>query len=461
MPTVKVEFPDDPQKDRVVLTIPSLNVKYVSFYTYYLLSKIGKGHYYMFDGKTLSKNNKDKLSALGFTDGCTIIAYAGMNPNNGINVNTRTRINDITELERSFTNFEEAQEHFHFPNPSLFNVSIPFSNYVSINFQDKYQGSRPDEKFKWIVHSGISRRNENMHDRLVQNKKLDQKKHGMVKLFDWTMESAQQYGFSCPAEAAIGFEFIIGTMDWLFARAQEPGIRYRFANKQAYEKALKIPNVHRLIYDRIVEALESPVFIKPVNKKQAEFDESDVVFDEVNANVQIPPERMNFVQNRDGYEYFMAKLEYKSGGPKLGLDIFHYQSRVLVSRCDPDSLAAIQFKVGDCILGIDGTPVTDKDVARHILLNSLQSQGFATVLIGRPQSIGFRHSVQSPSVAMNSDQFWHLNFCENWLKYLQTQGVSTVEAMHLIQTVLTTNPIQPPSVAMNSDVRDTAARERE
>jgi hypothetical protein len=35
-----------------------------------------------------------------------------------------------------------------------------------------------------------------------------------------------------------------------------------------------------------------------------------------------------------------------------------------------------------------------------------------------------------------------------------------MEAKHWTQTALVANPAQPPSVAMNSDVRDIAARER-
>ena len=103
------------------------------------------------------------------------------------------------------------------------------------------------------------------------------------------------------------------------------------------------------------------------------------------------------------------------------LGIKHYQNRVLVSRCDPGSLAASQLILGDHIIDIDGKPVTDKDVAREFLLKSLQAQGFVTCVIERPESM---------------------------------------EAKHWTQTALSVSAAQPPSVAMNSDVRDIAARER-
>jgi len=142
---------------------------------------------------------------------------------------------------------------------------------------------------------------------------------------------------------------------------------------------------------------------------------------EILSRVHVSPERMKLVQRRDGFEYLMAKLEWKQGGPKLGLGIRHYQNRVLVSRCDPNSLAAMQLRVGDHIVDIDGKPVTDKDVAREILLKSLQASGAASMLIERPESM---------------------------------------EAKHWTTQALSANPAQPPSVAMNSDVRDIAARER-
>lgn len=162
---------------------------------------------------------------------------------------------------------------------------------------------------------------------------------------------------------------------------------------------------------------------------------------ELEAKVHIPPDRAKYIQRRDGFEYCVSslmimigllatslsfsfqlvKIEWKAGGPKLGLGIRHYQNRVLVSRCDAGSLAASQMKVGDHIIDIDSKPVTDKDVARELLLKSLQSHGFATMVIERPESM---------------------------------------EAKHWTQTALMASPAQPPSVAMNSDVRDIAAKER-
>lgn len=117
----------------------------------------------------------------------------------------------------------------------------------------------------------------------------------------------------------------------------------------------------------------------------------------------------------------MMRLDWKPGGPKLGLGIKHYQNRVLVSRCDPNSLAAQQLQIGDHLIDIDGTPVTDKDVCRQLLLKSLQKQRYVTSVVERPD---------------------------------------TMEAKHWVQSALAASAAQAPSVAMNSDVREIAARER-
>uniref|UniRef100_A0A0R3RRS7 PDZ domain-containing protein n=1 Tax=Elaeophora elaphi TaxID=1147741 RepID=A0A0R3RRS7_9BILA len=142
---------------------------------------------------------------------------------------------------------------------------------------------------------------------------------------------------------------------------------------------------------------------------------------ELEAKIHIPPERAKFIMRRDGYTYFVARIDWKPGGPKLGLGIKHYQNRVLVSRADQNSLAAQQLLIGDHIIDIDGRPVTDKDVCRELLLKSLQSQRFVTMVVERPE---------------------------------------TMEARHWVQSALAASAAQAPSVAMNSDVREIAARER-
>ncbi|XGW23867.1 hypothetical protein V3C99_005797 [Haemonchus contortus] len=143
--------------------------------------------------------------------------------------------------------------------------------------------------------------------------------------------------------------------------------------------------------------------------------------EELEARVRIPEERAKFIHRRDGFTYFLARLVWVPHGPKLGLGIKHFQNRVLVSRCDPGSLSATQLQVGDHIIDIDGVPVTDKDVARDLLIKSLQEKKEVTSVVERPE---------------------------------------TMEAKHWTQQALVTQISQPPSVQMNSDVRAILARER-
>ncbi|TKR60449.1 hypothetical protein L596_027694 [Steinernema carpocapsae] len=111
-------------------------------------------------------------------------------------------------------------------------------------------------------------------------------------------------------------------------------------------------------------------FAPPVARLSVVRDEKKA--EELEARVHIPADRAKLIQRRDGFLYQLVKIEWKPGGPKLGLGIKHYQNRVLVSRCDGGSLASQQLGVGDHIIDIDSKPVTDKDVARELLLKSLQ-----------------------------------------------------------------------------------------
>ena len=143
---------------------------------------------------------------------------------------------------------------------------------------------------------------------------------------------------------------------------------------------------------------------------------------ELSARLQIPAEREKNITRREGYLYELVKIEWKAGGgQKLGLGIKHYQNRVLVSKCDPGSLSAGVFLVGDHIVDLDGVPVTDKDVARGILVKTLQAKGVCSMVIERPES---------------------------------------VEAKHWVTQALAASTVQPPSVQMNSDVRNIAKKER-
>ncbi|VDM58220.1 unnamed protein product [Angiostrongylus costaricensis] len=103
--------------------------------------------------------------------------------------------------------------------------------------------------------------------------------------------------------------------------------------------------------------------------------------EELEARVRIPEARAKLIQRRDGFAYF----------------------------------------VGDHIIDIDGVPVTDKDVARDLLIKALQEKKEVTAVVERPE---------------------------------------TMEAKHWTQQALVTQVSQPPSVHMNSDVRAIASKQR-
>ena len=64
-----------------------------------------------------------------------------------------------------------------------------------------------------------------------------------------------------------------------------------------------------------------------------------------------------------------------------------FQNRVLVSRVDPGSLAEKCLVLGDHLCDVDGIPVTDKDVARDLLVKNLQEKGKVSFVVERPDSI--------------------------------------------------------------------------
>lgn len=135
-------------------------------------------------------------------------------------------------------------------------------------------------------------------------------------------------------------------------------------------------------------------------QKQAEFERTD-----------IPADRQHLVPKREGFSYSLMTIKWTEDGPRLGLGIKDFMNRVLVSRTEDRSLAAAQLKVGDHLIDIDGTPVTDQNVAKQLLLNALQTSGVVTSIVERPESLeakawtnrALTASAQPPSVQMASD----------------------------------------------------------
>ncbi|KAI6179320.1 hypothetical protein M3Y98_00597600 [Aphelenchoides besseyi] len=133
----------------------------------------------------------------------------------------------------------------------------------------------------------------------------------------------------------------------------------------------------------------------------------------------LPPEREKNVQRRPGYAYRLIQIDYQKGC-KFGLGIKHHQNKVFVSRVDDGSLSARALMLGDRLIDVNGNPVSDKDVARDLLLRSLQKFRTVTLVIERAESD---------------------------------------EAKNATRQAMAASELQPPSVAMNSDIRDIVQRQ--
>ncbi|KAI6196601.1 hypothetical protein M3Y94_01128900 [Aphelenchoides besseyi] len=147
----------------------------------------------------------------------------------------------------------------------------------------------------------------------------------------------------------------------------------------------------------------------------------------------LPPEREKNVQRRPGYAYRLVQIDYQKGC-KFGLGIKHHQNKVFVSRVDDGSLSARALMLGDRLIDVNGNPVSDKDVARDLLLRSLQV---------------LEH------------------FSSNFIVLLQKFRTVTLiieraesdEAKNATRQAMAASELQPPSVAMNSDIRDIVQRQ--
>ncbi|VDK72421.1 unnamed protein product [Litomosoides sigmodontis] len=139
------------------------------------------------------------------------------------------------------------------------------------------------------------------------------------------------------------------------------------------------------------------------------------------AHDNIPEQYESLFKRREGFTYHYVQINYVKGC-KFGLGIKHFQNNVIVSRIDPGSLAAQSLQEKDHIIDINGIKVTDKDVARSLLVRALKKKNCVSMCIERPVS---------------------------------------GKAKEWADDAINASEMQPPSVAMASDVREIAARQQQ
>ncbi|KAL6744017.1 hypothetical protein Aduo_016996 [Ancylostoma duodenale] len=123
------------------------------------------------------------------------------------------------------------------------------------------------------------------------------------------------------------------------------------------------------------------------------------------------PERQRNFITRPGFAYFLVILRVTQG-LRFGLGIKHYRNMVIVSKVEEGTLSADALRVADRIIDVNGVPVTDKNVAKTLILRSLQVDGTVNMIVERPvepaaqaqmESYLTASQYQAPSVAMASD----------------------------------------------------------
>ncbi|CAJ0588962.1 unnamed protein product [Cylicocyclus nassatus] len=125
----------------------------------------------------------------------------------------------------------------------------------------------------------------------------------------------------------------------------------------------------------------------------------------------LTPERQRNFVPKPGFAYFLVILRV-TPGLRFGLGIKTYRNLVIVSRVEPGTLSADALQVADRIVDVNGKPVSDKDVAKTLILRSLQADGSVNMIVERAVEPAAKATMegylnaslyQPPSVAMASD----------------------------------------------------------
>ena len=99
---------------------------------------------------------------------------------------------------------------------------------------------------------------------------------------------------------------------------------------------------------------------------------------------KVPAEFEKFLRRRSGFDYLTAVFDWPAHQDRqLGIVLANRLHRVIVGSLKSGSLGEEKLKVLDRIVAIDFTPVSDKDIAKHLIVGS---GGKFTALVERPVS---------------------------------------------------------------------------
>uniref|UniRef100_A0AC35U0R1 PDZ domain-containing protein n=1 Tax=Rhabditophanes sp. KR3021 TaxID=114890 RepID=A0AC35U0R1_9BILA len=101
---------------------------------------------------------------------------------------------------------------------------------------------------------------------------------------------------------------------------------------------------------------------------------------------QLDPERQSKLVLARGYLYFSIDIVKTEQNNEIGLYVKHYQNRVIVTRVKANSLAAKHLAIGDHILDVDGTRVSNKNIFGKLITSNLKELGHTNLIIERPSS---------------------------------------------------------------------------
>ncbi|VDL83531.1 unnamed protein product [Nippostrongylus brasiliensis] len=97
----------------------------------------------------------------------------------------------------------------------------------------------------------------------------------------------------------------------------------------------------------------------------------------------LPAERQKNFNVRPGYSYFLVSIPFVQG-TRFGLGVKHYRKQVIVSKVEPGSTSSGTLQVLDRICDVNAVPVTDKDVCKNMIIQSLQTYGEVNMIVERP-----------------------------------------------------------------------------